>query len=366
MISPRVRGRTVFMSFCLLAYGTSALRLGGRVFSVNVDLARPETIVWPCEVSIVGDLGEKGLRIPPKVGSGWEKKAGGKAAYRFYVPEEGRYQIWAYALWFDACANAVYARIDDLNKAIIGNDPIYGRWHWVRGFAVRLKEGAHALELSNHSDHISLQKLLLVNSETSLPDDCSLVFSDLFYDGFDGCHIGNFASWEPITGQWEVSRPDADLRYVENALVGRAAPDAVIVYDAPDWSSYSYHVALRFDRSYDPGSAVGLLFGVQDTEDCYAVLCRSLVGLDEFEMELSRWKGQAHSRLEVVRFPCRPECWHEVEVVLTPQAIKVLCDEKPQMEMATTEDIRGGIGLCLQGNSVAYFDDIHVVATSEQ
>ena len=30
-------------------------------------------------------------------------------------------------MWFDECANAVFAKIDDLDKAILGNDPLYNQ-----------------------------------------------------------------------------------------------------------------------------------------------------------------------------------------------------------------------------------------------
>ena len=183
----------VIIISCVITYGFFSIKKEpDQEFAVSVDLAAPLAIEWPCEVSIVGDNGEEGLRIAPKAGRGWKNEAGGKAGYRFFIPEDGEYLLWAYCLWYDECTNAVYAQIDDEDKAIIGNDPVYSKWHWVRGFNVSLKKGTHDLQLSNHSDHIALQKILFSSSPTTEPQQASVVFSDMFYDGFDGCDQGNF------------------------------------------------------------------------------------------------------------------------------------------------------------------------------
>ena len=357
-------GKIAFMLLvflCVLAYGASVFRLGdGRVLSVSVDLANPQTIVAPCEVSIVGDMGERGLRIPPKVGSGWKGKVGGEATYRFYAPQEGRYHIWVNALWFDKCTNAVFAQVDSLDKAVLGNDPVYQQWHWVRGFAVTLSKGAHALTLSNHSDHISLQKIWFVNSSTAVPDDCSIIFSDVFYDGFDGCHIGNFASWEPVSGEWEVVRPEAGSCYAENALVGRSQEEAIILYEGDDWSGYSYRVAVRFGVVSDSDAAAAILFGVLDRHKYFQLAFRTPDENGEVTWELSHHGDQATHLLATSHVAWCLDDWHEVEVVLDGQTVHVIIDGQNQGETAVDGQISGGIGLCVLGQSTAVFDDIHV------
>ena len=97
------------------------------------------------------------MRIGPNIGRGWCNEAAGSAEYKFYLPADGLYTIWTYALWHDECSNAVFAQIDDQKKAILGNDPVYNQWHWVRGFSIDLKKGSHTLHLSNHSDNIAVQ-----------------------------------------------------------------------------------------------------------------------------------------------------------------------------------------------------------------
>ena len=146
---------------CLMVYSIFAInKEKGQQFAVSVDLGKPGYIEWPCEVSIVGDNGEKGIRIGANIGRGWNDEAGGLGRYNFYIPVEGKYVIWVYSRWFDECSNASFIRIDDGEKRIIGNDPVYGNWHWVRGYEVELSKGTHELEVSNHSDHIAMQEIV--------------------------------------------------------------------------------------------------------------------------------------------------------------------------------------------------------------
>jgi len=173
--------RIILLTFCVTIYAYSSVRVEQkRSLGIAVDLSKPLSIVWPFETAVVGELGEKGLRIGPEIGRGWRGEAGGKATYKFYVPQKAEYHIWGYCLWFDECANAVFIKIDDLDKAILGNDPVYRKWHWVRGFSVKLEKGTHTLVLSNHSDHIAIQKLLMNTSGNNGPEKSEVVFRTYF------------------------------------------------------------------------------------------------------------------------------------------------------------------------------------------
>ena len=352
---------TIFVISCIITYVYSAVDIHtGQIFSIDVDLNKPMSIVWPFEISVVGDMGEKGLRIGPKIGRGWRGEAGGKATYRFYIPEDGRYHIWIYCLWFDKCTNAVFAKIDNLDRAIIGNDNIYGKWHWVRGFAVKLQKGAHALELSNHSDHISLQKVLLINSATALPDNCSLIFSDIFYEGFDGCHIGNFASWQAVSGQWLVQMPTKQECYFENALTGKSQDISLITYKGDDWSNYSLNVAVKTFPSEDTKAAAGICFGVIDPNQYHYIKCYAIEKNDKFKMEVGKKTYQQTQVLTTFDTPWQIDKWNKVEIDLKEQNITVKVNSKVPVEIPINYTIKGGIGLLLEGKSTAFFDDVHV------
>jgi len=346
---------------CMIVYCCSVIRISTEpVFSVSIDLARPVSIVWPCETAIVGDNGEKGLRIGPKVGRGWRGEAGGSASYKFFIPKDGKYHIWIYCLWFDECANAIFAQIDDLEKAILGNDPIYNKWHWARGFDVSLKKGTHSLVLSNHSDHVAMQKVIFASSASHGPDGEGLVFSDIFYDGFDGCDKGNFASWKIISGIWYVQSPDSRTCLLENALIGRSEDESLIMYQNDNWSSYSLDLAVKTIPSYSTESAIGICFGLKDPENYHQLRITPAVAGDKAKMMILRKKTKEINNLASFDLAWNQNFWHQVQIRLNQNSIEVKIDDEDLLRIPVNYQIKGGIGLSLLGKTTTYFDDIHI------
>jgi len=351
---------------CIGIYGYSAVDTNtGQTHSISIDTGKPLSIVWPFETAIVGDNGQRGLRIGPKIGRGWRDEAGGEASYRFYVPKDDRYNIWAYGLWFDECANAVFAKIDGLDKAIVGNDPIYKQWHWVRGFDVHLKKGTHTLVLSNHSDHIALQKVLFTNSVTIMPEDFSLIFSDIFYDGFDGCDQGNFENWEIVRGQWLVQNPGQEICLEENVLIGKSEDSSFIIYNGNDWTAYSLNMEIKPLISENADGTVGICFGVKDAGQYHQLNWCRTEKPDVVKMQISRQIIEENHVLANFEVPFESGQWHQVEITLSDGSIIVKVDDTKSIEIPLDYKITGGIGFRLEGNIEAYFDDVHVRQITE-
>ena len=358
--------KTLLILACIGIYGYSAVDTNsGQIHNISIDTGKSLSIVWPFETAIVGDNGEKGLRIGPNIGRGWRDEAGGEAGYRFYVPKNDRYDIWAYCLWFDECANAVFAKIDDLDKAIVGNDPIYNQWHWVRGFNVHLKKGTHTLVLSNHSDHIAIQKILFTNSVTITPEDFGLVFSDIFYDGFDGCDQGNFENWEIVCGQWLVQNPGEEMCFEENVLIGKSEESSFIIYRNNDWSDYSLNIKIKTILFENTGGTIGICFGVKDANQYYQLKLSRTEKSGIADVQISRHFVEETHVLTDFEVPFEPEQWHSVEIALSDGNISVKVDDAKPIETSTDHEITGGIGFRLEGNVETYFDDIHVRQITE-
>jgi hypothetical protein len=339
-------------------YGFFAIKKeAGPEFAVSIDLARPIAIEWPCEISIVGDAGEKGLRIAPKVGRGWRGEAGGKASYRFFIPQDGKYHIWADVLWFDECANAVFAQVDDQDKAIVGNDPVYNQWHWIRGFDVNLKKGTHNLVLSNHSDHIALQKFIFSSSPFFGMDQTGVVFSDIFYDGFDGCDQGNFTSWQRISGSWLVQNPDSQTCLIENSLIGKSQDKAFITYKNHDWKEYSLDVSVKVLPFALKDSAVGICFGLTDPNNFYQLKIQPVFGGKTAKITLVDKTLKTMYELEQL-FEINK--WQSIQIVLEEDYLEIRLTDNDPVRIQTNQIIVGGIGIFLEGEITAYFDNIHV------
>ncbi len=353
--------KIVLIFLCIGIFCYSAVsRRKGEIYNVSVDMGTPLSIIWPFEVAVIGDKGEKGLRIGPKIGRGWKGEAGGEASYRFYIPQIGKYEIWAYCLWFDVCSNAVFARIDGMEKAVLGNDPIYNQWHWARGFSLNLERGTHTLILSNHSDHIALQKILFINSAFVKPDDCKIVFSDIFYDGFDGCDRGNFANWQIVNGEWIVSNPDDNTCIVENSLIGKSRDHSFIFYNGADWSDYSLVAKTRLLSLEDYNSAMGICFGVKDPNEYHQLTIRPFRGKHQAKIEISRRENGKIQLMRTSEISWEQNIWHQIEICLGKNNIVVKLDGIKSVEVPSDYKITGGIGFSLEGKTSSGFDDIHV------
>lgn len=346
---------------CIGIYAYSAVDTNtGQIYSVNIDTGKPLSIVWPFETAIVGDYGERGLRIGPKIGRGWRKEAGGEASYRFYIPTGGKYYIWAYCLWFDECANAVFAKIDEMDKAIIGNDPIYKKWHWVRGFDIRLNKGTHTLTLSNHSDHIAIQKVFFTNSAYTKPEDCELVFSDIFYDGFDGCDQGNFDTWDIVSGRWLVQNPTEQMCLEENVLIGESEDDCFIIHKGSDWSNYSFNVSIRTFQTDNKSADYGICFGVKDENQYHQLSLHPIEQSGTCKVQIDKKTLQEIRTISGFEVPWKSGKWHQMEIALNEGHIAVKVDNCETVEIPTNYNVTGGIGFRLKDKTTAYFDDVHV------
>jgi hypothetical protein len=223
-----------------------------------------------------------------------------------------------------------------------------------------LRKGTHTLVLSNHSDHIAIQKILFTNSVTITPEDFSLVFSDIFYDGFDGCDQGNFENWDVLCGQWLVLNPDEQICFEENVLIGRSEESSFIIYKNDDWTNYSFNVEIKPVVFEDIGGSIGICLGVKDVNQYYQLkFCRTKKP-DTAKAQVIEQVADKAQALADFEVPFEPEQWHQVQISLGSGNITIKVDDAKLIETSVSDEIKGGIGFRLQGNVEAYFDDVHV------
>lgn len=319
----------------------------GEVNNIEVDLSRPLYVEWPCEINFVGAGGERGLRIPAKVGRGWRDEAGGLARYKFYIPKDGKYVLWGYCKWFDVCANAVFYKVDGMDKAILGNDPLYKQWHWVRGVEMELAKGTHSIELSNHSDHIAIQKLMFINSMSKTPTDSGNVFRDIFYEGFDGCDRGNFDQWKQFSGKWEIVDPLGEGCLVNTSL--KVSDSGMIIYDKQKFWNCVINLEIKTNNN-----SVVVCFGVFNEKEYYGIKFNR-----NSKAEIIRCENGNISVIKEFEQQWRTEEFNDVMVILSGEK----CDVRINDEQEITFDVEnhpGGIGFVVGVNSEVYFDNIHI------
>ena len=347
-----------------VAYSFSAFIPAGAMHRILIPADRPGAISRPCAVAVVTEEGDRGLRIAPGVGRGWANEAGGSATYRFYIPADGTYTLWSYCLWGGVCTNAVYAQIDESRRFILGNDPVYGKWHWVRSLESSLSRGTHELTLSNHSDGISIQRMLLLSDRLDRPDRQVHASYDLFYDGFDGCDGGNYATWQLDTKRWQLHQPLGKEDLAHRILQGRADdPETSVrptfaVVGENNWSDYSIHVrtqALQAGR-------VGICFNWQGPDDYTVVQWRPIQSSETAVTRVEFVQVTAGQANHLGAFDASLAIgrWQEIGLLSGNQELIVLVDGSVTGRLPFHGALRGKIGLLVADGGRAWFDELHV------
>ena len=344
------------------AYLRSAITAPTSAHRILIPMDRPAAVSPPMCVDVLNDTGDRGIRIPADVGRGWCGEAGGSATYRFYSPGEGRYTLWAECLWGGVCTNALYVQVGDLPRAILGNDPNYNRWHWVRGAAWPLARGTCALKLSNHSDGIAIRRLALLADPLDRPDTDAPAFFDLFYDGFDGCGGGNISAWKLSDG-WKLIEPAGGRDYAHRALAGRSpgagAPITAVVGEET-WHDYTVDMSIRM---VVPGGAA-VAFGYRGPDDCLRVEWRSAKrAKSATEMRVVRWVGGKPILLGAFEVSLECDRWIGLSVISRGGELLVSVDGRPAGRVAFAEPLGGRLALMLSEGAAMWVDDVHVRLT---
>lgn len=333
--------------------------------TIWIDAARPVSIEPPFEIVEIGENGELGLWLPAQEGHGWKGEAGGEAIYQFYAPVSGAYTVWAYCLWHDACTNAIYAQFDDLDKAVLGNDPEYEKWHWVKGFEVPLEKGLHQLRLANHSSNIAVQRVFLTNDALMTPPNVdTMAGTILFRDDFNGCDRGNFPLWRHVAGKWEVDEPENLKSDADNVLVGTSDEKAVITYDNYTWNGIRMKVSVFSDSPSEPDAAIGIRFGIVDDKNYQEIRLTLLPDGEEAIASHVQYKfGQAKT-LAQGKVPWQQGNWHELYLDATQSKPTLLLNGGALFTGGHGEEVRGGIGFALYGDIQASFDNVLIQTES--
>jgi len=90
-------------------------------------------------------------------------KTGGSVTWQMTAPSAGEYVLMADVWWVDAKGNSWYVSVDGGQETTFGNDPVYGRWHWVTGPTYRLAAGRHTIRFHTREDGARVRQVALTN-----------------------------------------------------------------------------------------------------------------------------------------------------------------------------------------------------------
>jgi len=148
--------------------------------------------------------------------------------------------------------------------------------------------------------------------------------------------------------------------FFENALIGKSQDSSFIMYKGDEWSNYSLNVAVKSFPSEDAKAATGICFGVEDPNQYHCLKWKAIEGTGKFKMEVSKKRYQETQVLTAFETPWQTDKWNKVEISLNERNITVKVNNEEPVETPVSYTIKGGIGLLLEGEITAYFDDIHV------
>jgi len=295
------------------------------------------------------------------------EKAGGHgrglAEFDIEIPERGSYCVWVRVRWRDSCGNSLSIMVDGGQTALLGEDHIYGAWHWVRAGGPRpekflLDAGPHRVTLLEREDGIAFDQVLFTKDGRYTPSAPVGVDSitppvRLFADDFSRSPGHGMEAWELGDGKWEIAF-SFDPNHIPNqyGLVGRATngESLALVKGAP-WQG----CRLEFSFSpVEPGLYGAVLdAGEKNTASVY-------IGMDMPGDSASlRIVGAGLEERVPLGDRLRLKQWHRIVVERWAWVLRVFVDDDRVFSTADALPGSGLPGFFVRSGS-AVFDDMSV------
>ncbi len=164
-----LKNRALFIALASVAMIAATSALAARWVKIVVE-AESYWSIQPSMTKVTGDSKASGgayVWIPLHRPHGLQESGPtdtGNALYKFRVPRDGVYRLWARTFWHDSCGNSFFVIVDGKDKSWIGEDGTYQRWHWVKGKLYRLSAGVHTIKFQNREDGARLDQFLFTNN----------------------------------------------------------------------------------------------------------------------------------------------------------------------------------------------------------
>ncbi len=282
----------------------------------------------------------------------------GELRYEVQIEKAGKYHLWARTKWLHACRDMLQISINGTHHSILGNDSLYGTWHWVRGSTYTLHRGINTISVrdspyADNSQSVKLDRFLFTNLRED--DTYALVrgplrkpAGPLVSDDFSGRWQEH---WSPLGGHWE-RRAQASLMYLEQTTPERT----FLLTRAPETAGYALEAALR---TADHGM-LGLVFAYRDDRH-YSIACLTQKRGGPV-LQLLRISDGFESILAEEPVPSRPGAWARLRVEVLGAAVEVFLNEMKSVSLSRGVVARGRAGLFSDDLAKAGFDDVKLLS----
>ena len=293
----------------------------------------------------------------------------GEARFEVELSAEKDYAAWVRARWRDSCGNSLALMVDGVFSATVGQDAVYGAWHWLRaggprGKPFHLGAGKHTVAVLEREDGIEFDEILFVPDGDFIPSGImggSESGPELrtFADDFSRSPGHGMEAWDLRGGKWEVAF-SFDPNRVPNqyALVAKAEGGAGAAFvKGPAWKDC--HMVFSLSPT-----AKGLCGAVVDAPESGAGGLR--VGFDLTGEKASlRVTGEGIDECAPLGNDYRLGQWHRVEVLRWGWSLRVTLDEKDVFTTRMRPVASGAIGFFIDSGE-AVFDDLEITSVPHQ
>jgi hypothetical protein len=295
----------------------------------------------------------------------------GKGEVRFEIelPAEKDYAAWVRARWRDSCGNSLLLQVDGVFSATVGQDAVYGAWHWVRaggprGKPFRLGAGKHAVALLEREDGIELDQVLFAPDGDFIPSGIlggpeSGPELRTFADDFSRSPGHGMEAWDLRGGKWEVAF-SFDPNRVPNqyGLVAKAEGGAgAALVKGPPWKD----CRMLFSLSPTAKGRCGVLLDAPESGAGGLRVGFDLTG----DAPLLRVTGGGLDERVDLGNRFRLGQWHRVEALRWGWSLSVELDEQCVFRSRHLPVASGAAGFFIDSGE-AVFDDLEIMSVPHQ
>jgi len=327
--------------------------------AVVLNAASAESVVQPFAVRAdAGSATGTVLALGERRGS---EDCSGAARLSFSLPVPGRRHVWARVLWRDACSNSLTFSLGNAPGRVVGQDAVFGLWHWVTVGAFDLPAGEHQLTIREREDGVALDQVLLTADEGFVPTgpalpDAAAAGIRRFADSFARSPGHGLEAWDLVAGKWRIEftlDPNRIPNQYSLAGEGTAADAAVALVKGPPWKGCRLAFSARASQT---GRFGAVLERALDGN-------RSLTvgfGFGEGGAELSVVDGGIPERVSLGG-ALRAGQWHRLAIERWAWTLRVFVDDRLVFHRFDVSPRAGLVGLFASG-AVTVFDDVAVEA----
>lgn len=284
----------------------------------------------------------------------------GRVVHSAEVPGKGTYYAWVRARWNDSCGNSVSLKVGDSAPSLVGEDHLYGTWHWVPGGRFELDEGHLEVTIIEREDGVAVDQVLFTPRERYRPVGPVGNASDpaavrRFADDFSRSPGHGMAGWELASGEWDIAFSfDPNRIPHQYSLRGRPGEshqtEARAFIDGPPWRGSR----LAFSVLPDPDSRFGVL--LDGRGDGRELKLTMEVSQDTSSLNATGTGVKAKTDLDR---NLRPNQWHRISIERWAWVLRVSIDGKEMLFSTDVEPSAGAVGLFVS-RGTAFFDDLEV------